>query len=59
MPPGGDHDRGGSLMAMFWTEVPIGVIFVAMRMYSRFKLRNTGLDDWMMVFTLVRASALS
>ena len=41
-------------MAMFWTEVPIAILFVAMRMYSRFKLRNMGLDDWMMVITLVR-----
>ena len=40
-------------MAMFWTEVPIAMAFVAMRIYSRLKLHNTGYDDWMMVITLV------
>lgn len=54
VPQGGDRDRGGSLMAMFWTEVTIAVIVVAMRMYSRFKIKATGVDDWIMVLTLVR-----
>lgn len=43
-------------MAMFWIEVPTAIVFVALRMYSRFKLRNTGLDDWLMVITLVSKS---
>ena len=53
-PPGGDLNRGASLMAMFWTEVPIAMAFVAMRIYSRLKLRSVGYDDWMIVITLVR-----
>lgn len=53
VPQGGDRDRGGSLMAMFWTEVPIAIIVVAMRIYSRFKIKATGIDDWVMVITLV------
>lgn len=56
VPPGGDQDRGGLLMAMFWTELPIAVLFVGLRMYSRFRLRNTGVDDWIMVVTLVGIS---
>ena len=52
-PQESDRNRGGSLLAMVWTEVPIAAIFVTMRMYSRLKLRNLGWDDWMMVITLV------
>ena len=40
-------------MAMFWTEVPIAIIVVALRMYARFRIKATGLDDWFMVITLV------
>ena len=40
-------------MAMFWTEVPIAIIVVALRIYSRFKIKATGIDDWVMIITLV------
>ena len=40
-------------MAMFWTEVPIAIIVVALRTCSRFKIKATGIDDWMMIVTLV------
>ena len=50
---GNDRNRGGSLLAMVWTEVPIAAIFVTMRMHSHLKLRNFGWDNWMMVITLV------
>ena len=40
-------------MAMFWTEVPIAIIVVAFRIYSRYKIKATGLDDWIMIATLV------
>ena len=44
VPVGGDRDRGGSLLAMVWTEVSIAIIFVSMRMYSRFKINGTGIE---------------
>ena len=53
-PDGGDQNRGPKLLAVFWTQVSICIVVIAMRMYSRFKLKTTGVDDWVMVVTLVR-----
>ena len=44
VPVGGDRDRGGSLLAMVWTEFSIAIIVVSMRMYSRFKIKGTGME---------------
>ena len=44
IPTGGDQDRGGSLLAMVWTEVSIAIIVVLMRIYSRFKINGTGIE---------------
>lgn len=49
---GGNQNRAGSLMAVFWTEAPIAIIVVALRTYSRYKIKAIGLDDWMMIITL-------
>lgn len=47
------EDRGGILLAMYWTECSICIIVVFLRFYSRIKIRSVGLDDWAMLFTLV------
>lgn len=58
-PSGGDQDRGPALMAMWWTELSISIIMVAMRMYSHYRLKNVGVDDWFMVTALVGKLAIS
>ena len=44
VPSGGDQDRGGSLIAMVWTEVSIAIVVVMMRMFSRFKINGVGTE---------------
>ena len=44
VPIGGDQDRRGSLLAMVWTEASIATVVVLMRMYSRFKIKATGIE---------------
>lgn len=46
-------DRGGRLLVMYWTEFSICIIVVFLRFYSRIKIRSVGLDDWVMLLTLV------
>lgn len=56
-PPEGDQNRGPALLAMFWTETAISIIILGMRMWSRHKLKNFGIDDWVMGLTVVRFDA--
>lgn len=51
IPP--NEDRGPRLLAMYWTECIIVVIVVALRFYSRIKIKGLGQDDWIILFTLV------
>ena len=57
-PEGGDVDRGPALLAMWWTELSICIVMVAMRVYSRIKLRSWGIDDWLMLTALASQSFL-
>ena len=52
-PPGGDADRGPALVALFWTESAVAILFIVSRFYARWTIRAVGKDDWMMLFTLV------
>ncbi|KAL9131488.1 MAG: hypothetical protein Q9217_000567 [Psora testacea] len=52
-PLDGDRDRGWQLLATFWAESGVAITVIALRMWSRYKLRNRGLDDWIMLFTVV------
>lgn len=56
LPSGGDQDRGGSLLAITWAETFICIVVLGLRFYSRMKLKNIGIDDWMMLITLVSAA---
>lgn len=39
---------------MYWTELSTVTIIVALRFYARIKINGLGLDDWTVLFTLVR-----
>lgn len=52
-PVDGDQDRGPSLMAMFWAESAIAFVVISLRVTGRIMIRKLGLDDYMMLFTLV------
>ena len=55
-----DHteDRGPAAMAIYWTQVGIAIIIVATRLYTRQRMKITGIDDWLMLITLVRLAIL-
>jgi len=48
-----DHDRAPQLLAAFWVPFPFLVALVAARMAVRYKMRNIGVDDWLMLVALV------
>lgn len=52
-PAGGDVDRAGKLIAIYWAEMFFAILIVALRFYARGMNRNVGADDWMMLVTLV------
>ena len=52
-PAGGDQDRGSSLTAIFWVESGIACIVVSLRICARVMIRKVGVDDYMMLLTLV------
>jgi len=51
-PPGGDVNRGPSLLAQFWTEIALGIVLICMRFWSRISAKNLGWDDFFMLITL-------
>lgn len=42
------------MLAVFWTECAVALIVVCARLYSRLMIKNLGIDDWIMFFTMVR-----
>ncbi|KAF7528052.1 hypothetical protein G7054_g10244 [Neopestalotiopsis clavispora] len=52
-PPVSDENKGPWLLALFWTEAAISIIFVALRFYTRFLMRGIGVDDWLMLVALI------
>ena len=52
-PLGGDVDRGPALVALYWTESAVAILFIILRFSARWTIRGIGKDDWMMLFTLV------
>lgn len=54
-PPGGDQNRGISLLEVGWIECFLAIIIVGLRLYTRVKYtRKLWWDDWVMLLTLVR-----
>lgn len=47
-------DYAGIINGVMWTQVVLGVIFVALRLYTRFFLvQSIGWDDLLMIVNLV------
>ena len=53
VPTDGDRNRGPSLVAIFWVESAIAFVVISLRVTGRIMIRKLGLDDYMMLFTLV------
>lgn len=53
-PPDGDVNRGPTLIAIFWTEIGVSIIFVMLRFYTRLRMGRLGADDWTILITMVR-----
>lgn len=47
------EDRGQAVMAIYWTETAIALVFVLARLYARTTLRSLGTDDLFMLISLV------
>lgn len=51
LPP--NEDRGPKLVALFWSLIAVAYLFVAARFYARHVIRGIGLDDWMILVSIV------
>ena len=52
-PAGGNQNRGPHLVGIFWAEAAVASLVILLRISGRLMIRQLGLDDYMMVFTLV------
>lgn len=52
-PEGGDVDQGPQALILFWVTASVSIIVVALRFLGRYIRRRIGLDDWLMLVTLV------
>jgi hypothetical protein len=54
------QSRGPTILIAMWTTTSIATFFVAARVYTRLKiLRSFGLDDYLMVFSIVCLSCIN
>lgn len=51
----GYEDRGPQMIAIYWVEAAIAIVVVSLRVWGRITIRQVGLDDYVMIFTLVSA----
>lgn len=49
-----NEDRGEAAIAVFWSLTAIATLVVGLRFYSRWLIGGIKLDDWFILFTLVR-----
>ena len=54
LPPGGDQDRGPTMIVVYWTMFAIELLFVSLRVYARSTVHALGWDDCIMAVTMVR-----
>jgi hypothetical protein len=55
-PPGGDVNRGGSLLAILWVTAGLAVLFVLSRLYVRLVIiKWHWWDDYLIVVSIVRS----
>ncbi|KAK0515842.1 hypothetical protein JMJ35_001876 [Cladonia borealis] len=52
-PAGGNQNRGPHLVGIFWAEAAVASLVILLRISGRLMIRQLGLDDYMMVFTLL------
>jgi hypothetical protein len=52
------EDRGPTAVAVYWTQVGVATVIVAARFYTRKRMRMTGVDDWLMLVTLVSSLSM-
>ena len=52
-PADGDRDRGGAVIAIYWSIAAVAMLIVGLRFYARRLVRATGADDWLMLISLV------
>lgn len=48
-----NEDRGSKLLVLYWTQVALAIVIIALRFYSRIRIQGLGPDDWIMLFTVV------
>ena len=52
-PTGDDKDRGPAVMAIAWVECTFAIVVVSLRFWGRYLIKKVGIEDWLMLFTLV------
>ncbi|KAK2606307.1 hypothetical protein QQS21_003238 [Conoideocrella luteorostrata] len=52
-PVGGDVDRGPRALILFWVTTGVSIVIIALRFLGRYMRKRTGLDDWMMLITVI------
>ena len=56
-PPGGDQDRGPTLIAVTWTFTAMALMVVGVKVYTRLKIvRETALGDLFIMLSMVSPS---
>lgn len=55
-PVDGDQDRGGAVIAVYWSITAVAMLVVGLRFYARRLVHATGADDWLMLVSLVSFS---
>lgn len=48
-----NQNRGPELIAIYCSLAAISIIVVTVRIYARYHIHALGLDDWLMLFSLV------
>ena len=51
--PSHDMTKDRALLAIFWTQFAIALVFVLLRFYARFSIHAIGMDDWVITITMV------
>ncbi|KAF2233452.1 hypothetical protein EV356DRAFT_201381 [Viridothelium virens] len=58
-----NETRAPAMLAIVWTECALGIVFIILRFWCRYRIRALGIDDWIMSFsvalTIVTASLIT
>jgi hypothetical protein len=53
-----NQDRGSAIMLIFWIQASVAMAIVATRFVARMLIKSVGVDDWLMLFTLVSVGTM-